>query len=102
MAEELTFDDIDSSADDVSRPTGFGQTTSSRSHASFDGTGIPMHGSTRRPGSPGGSVDSASIASRSSDAGRSQQSSKRSMKSYERGVDRVPPSQDQLNRMASI
>jgi hypothetical protein len=108
MAEELSFDDIDTSADDDRRPAGIGQIASSRSHSSFEGTGIPMHASTRStngtrtPGSPGGSVDSVSLASRSSDALRSQQSSKRSMKSYERGVDRVPPAQDELNRMASI
>lgn len=113
MAEELSFVDIENTGDDDDddddRHSELGRAASSRSHASFEGTGIPMHTTsthgTRNPGSPSGSVDTGnlSLASRSSDAGRSQQSSsKRSMKSYERGVDRVPPSQDQLNRMASI
>ena len=109
MSEELAFDDVDTSSnDDDDRPARLGQTASSGSNSSFDGTGIPLHASTRSshgtraPGSPDGSVDSVSIASQISDAGRSQQSSRRSMKSYERGVDRVPPSHDQATRMSSI
>lgn len=102
MEEELTFDDMDTSSEILGRPT-----ASSRSHSSQEGTGvipIPVanrsFGGTLNPGSPGGSLGSASVASRSSDAGRSHA---RSMKSFERGVDRLSGSHDHIiNRMSSI
>ncbi len=101
MDEELTFDDLDTS-ERLDRPT-----ASSRSHSSQEGTGIipvPLSagsfGGPLNPGSPGGSLDSASVASKSSDAGRSNA---RSIKSFERGVDRLPASHHQkINRMSSL
>jgi len=105
MEEELAFEDLDAPRDIDDTAVGLGQTASSRSQSSLEGTGFPMQGptrSSRNAGSPVGSLGSGSVASRSSDAGRSHQSSKKSMKSFDRGVDRVPGQHESINRMASI
>ena len=103
IEEELTFDDLDTSSEILGRPT-----ASTRSHSSQEGTGIipiPVadrsFGGPMNPGSPGGSLGSASGAStgRSSDAGRSNT---RSIKSYERGADRFMGVHDNIHRMSSL
>lgn len=105
MEEELAFEDLDATDDIAERPVGLGPTASSRSQSSLDGAGLPVYNAarssngTRTPVSPGGSLGSGSVASRSSDAGRSQQSSKKSVRSYDR-IDRIL-AQDNTNRMAS-
>ena len=104
IEEELTFDDLDTSSEILGRPT-----ASTRSHSSQEGTGIipiPVadrsFGGPMNPGSPGGSLGSASVAStgKSSDAGRSNT---RSIKSYERGPDRFMGVHDSnIHRMSSL
>lgn len=81
MEEELAFDSLDDTEDDdnTKHPVVAGpRSTSSQDGVSHHGRSVS---GMRAPESPGGSLGSGSFASRSSDAGRSQQSSKRSVKS---------------------
>jgi hypothetical protein len=81
MEEELAFDGFDAQDDGDDSGDKRAGSSGGRSHSSHDG--ISYHGRsasvTRAPGSPGGSLGSESFASQSSDAGRSHQSSKRSI-----------------------
>ena len=69
IGEELGFDDVfqDEAAFSSRRST---RSASIKSHDSDDGIG-PGHRTQRFPTSPGGSLESSSVISRGSDAGRS-------------------------------
>ena len=81
MEEELAFDGV--SSQDDGDDSGVKEPASSGGRSQSSHEGMSFHGRTasvtKAPGSPGGSLGSESFASQSSDAGRSQQSSKRSI-----------------------
>lgn len=73
IGEELGFDDVyplEGALNSSRRST---RSASIKSHDSDDGMGL-AHRSLRLPGSPGGSLDTSSVMSRGSDAGRSYRS----------------------------